>query len=208
MIAHARPPQVSRSEAQAAFLEMLPTIRTYAAIAFRRFTAEARDDAIAEVIAGAFLALVSLLARGRGHLAFPTVLARYAIAQFHDGRRVAERQNVRDVSSPYARRKKRIVLERLDRFDPEQDAWREAVVEDTQTPVADQVWFRIDFPEWLGRLSARKRRVAEALALGHSTSEVARRYGISAARVSQLRSELHDAWHRFQGELEPELATC
>jgi len=39
-------------------------------------------------------------------------------------------------------------------------------VEDYQTPVPDQVCFRIDFPEWLSRLPNRDRRVAEALANG------------------------------------------
>jgi hypothetical protein len=38
----------------------------------------------------------------------------------------------------------------------------------------DQVCFRIDFPEWLARLSRRNRRIAESLACGNSTNHVAR----------------------------------
>lgn len=36
----------------------------------------------------------------------------------------------RDVSSPYARRAKHCVMERLDRFDREENAWQEVLVED------------------------------------------------------------------------------
>jgi DNA-binding CsgD family transcriptional regulator len=43
--------------------------------------------------------------------------------------------------------------------------------------------------------------LAEKLATGETTSTVARIFGISRGRVSQLRRELYDAWRMFQGEL-------
>jgi hypothetical protein len=208
MIAHARSPRSFQSKAHGAFVAMLPTIRRYADIAFRQFTAEAREEAIQEVIANAFVAFARLVQRGRRNAAFPSVLARYAVAQFFDGRRVGTPLNVRDVMSPYAQRRKRVVVERLDRFDPHEEVWHEAVVEDSRTPVIDQVWFRIDFPDWLSRLSARNRRVAQSLAAGESTGDVARQFGISPARISQLRGELHDAWQQFQGENELQPSAC
>jgi DNA-binding NarL/FixJ family response regulator len=70
-------------------------------------------------------------------------------------------------------------------------------VEDHRTPVPDQVAFRIDFPAWLCALSRGRRRIAEALAVGHSTSQVARRLRVSPGRVNQVRRELHDSWQKY-----------
>ena len=42
--------------------------------------------------------------------------------------------------------------------------------------------------------------IAEALALGHATRDVARAQGVSASRVSQLRRELQQSWNRFHGD--------
>lgn len=184
-----------------AFLAMLPTIRAHAKIAFYGLQGDNRDDVIQETVANACVAFAKLVHRGRSDAAFPTVLARFAIAQVRAGRQVGSSLNVRDVLSRYAQQKKRFVVESLDRKDRENETWMEAVVEDPHTPVFEQVWFRIDFPEWLSRLVPRKRRVAEALALGHSTQDVAKRIGMSPARVSQLRRELHESWLEFHGEL-------
>ena len=145
------------------------------------------------------------MGQGREELVFTTVLARFAVRQVWAGRQVGTRLNVKDVSSRYAQRRKQIRLERLDRFDPKENRWLEAVVEDHRTPVPEQVCFRVDFPEWLKTLSRRDRRVAQCLAAGHSTGDVARRFGISSARVSQLRRELYDSWQEFHGETEDDL---
>ncbi len=77
------------------------------------------------------------------------------------------------------------------------------MLEDRRTSVSDQAGFRIDFPAWLSRLSDRDRQVAEALALGHTNGDVARRFGVTSGRVAQLRRELHDSWRAFHGEVEP-----
>jgi hypothetical protein len=94
-----------------------------------------------------------------------------------------------------------VVVERLDKYDAEEDCWREAVVEDPHTPDFEQVWFRCDFPVWLGNLRQRDRRIAQALSVGHRTGEVARRFKVSQGRISQTRRELATSWARFQGEL-------
>jgi hypothetical protein len=38
------------------------------------------------------------------------------------------------------------------------------------------------------------------LAAGERTTDVARRFGVSLARISQLRRELERSWLAFQGE--------
>ena len=128
------------------------------------------------------------------------MLARYGVAQVRDGRRVGAKLNIRDPLSRYCQKRKGVVVERLDVFDEEENAWAEAVVVDTRSaPVPDIVAFRCDFPAWLNTLRRRDRRIAETLALGHSTSAVAKRFDVSARRVSQLRRELAVSWQQFTG---------
>jgi hypothetical protein len=78
------------------------------------------------------------------------------------------------------------------------DAWLR--VAGSRTPVPDQVAFRCDFPAWLDRLPRRNRRIAEALSLGHTTGDVAKRFRVSPGRISQLRREMHKSWYEFHGE--------
>ena len=183
------------------FLAMLPAIQDQARFAFRRLDPEAREDAIQETIANALVAFVRLVQRKKADIAYPTPLVRFAVAQIHDGRRVGNRLNVRDVLSPYAQQEKDIRVERLDRFDEKDNEWVEAVVEDHRTPVPDQVVFRCDFPIWLESLPRRNRRIALALAIGHTTGQVAKRFRVSPGRISQLRREMQRSWQEFQGEM-------
>ena len=183
------------------FLAMLPAIQAQAKFAFRRLDPEAREDAIQETIANALVAFVRLVQREKLDIAYPTALTRFAVAQIHDGRRVGNRLNVRDVLSPYAQQEKSIRVERLDRFDEKDNEWVEAVVEDHRTPVPDQVVFRCDFPIWLESLPRRNRRIALALAIGHTTGQVAKRFRVSPGRISQLRREMQRSWQEFQGEM-------
>ena len=203
MIAIAKPVRPTKKPVpawHAGFLAMLPAIRRYACIAFRNLDDDAREDAIAEVIANALVAYVRLFDQGRSELAYATPLVRYAVAQFHDGRRVGNRINTRDVMTESAKKRRSITIESLDRFDKHAGEWIEATIEDDKTPVPDQAAFRCDFPIWLTTLSRRNRQISEELAKGHSTSHVARRFKVSAGRVSQLRRELHDSWHAFHGD--------
>lgn len=158
----------------AGFLDMLPRIVRHARVRLRHLKPEAKQEALQDIAANATAAYARLAELGKPELAYPTVLANYAVAQYWDGRRVGNQLNIRDVLSEYAQRHRHFTVERLDTFDEEQDAWREAVVADTRgTPVPDLVSFRIDFPAWLATHSRRNRRIAAALAAGYSTGEVA-----------------------------------
>jgi len=50
------------------------------------------------------------------------------------------------------------------------------------------------------RVPRRKRQIAELLATGESTGTTSKRFGLSAARVSQLRRQLKRSWEKFVGE--------
>ena len=196
------------TDVPARFLELLPTIRAAAQYAFRGWDPEAREDAVAEVIAGCFVAFAQLAAQGKLAVAFATPLTRFAIKQFRVGRRVGSRFRVKDVLSPAAQHRRRFEVERLEAFDPTTDEWVEAIVDDTLTPVPDQAAFRCDFPVWLAAQSRRSRRIAAALALGHTTADVAKRFRVSPGRVSQLRRELQSSWQMFHGESSENVSHC
>ena len=184
----------------AGFLAMLPIIRNYARGAFSRLNPDLRQDLIQEVIANALVAYVRLYQKGRVALAYPTVVARFGIAQVRDNRRVGTKLNIKDVLSPYCQAKKHVIVERLDKFDDVENQWAEAVVEDKTAGPADIARTRIDFSDWLDTLKRRDRRIALKLAEGEKTSDVAKRFKVSEGRVSQLRRELAASWRRFVGD--------
>ena len=71
------------------FEAMLPTIQRVASYGFRHRPRWRREELIADVVAKAFEAFVDLTRGGRAALAYPSVLANFAIRQIRDGRRMA-----------------------------------------------------------------------------------------------------------------------
>jgi hypothetical protein len=125
------------------FMQLLPAIVRTARYSLRHLRGEALQDALQEVTANALVAFVALVRRGKMELAYGSVLGRLAAAQYNDGRRVGNRLRISEVLSPYAQKHKGFKVERLDHFDEEENAWTEAVVQDTRTaPVPDIVAFR------------------------------------------------------------------
>ena len=146
------------------------------------------------------MTLRRLADRGKLHRAFATPLADFAIRQIRAGRRVGGRLNVRDVTSRHCQLRKHVCMQRLDRYNWRKHEWREIVVEDRHAGPDHVVMVRLDFAAWLGSLPTRNRRIAEMLAGGAAGKDVARRFGISPGRVSQLRGELREHWQCFRGE--------
>jgi hypothetical protein len=185
---------------QTTFLEMLPAIRNQANVAFRDLPPQRQEDLIAEVTANAFVAYTRLVERGLADIAYPTPLALFAIKQVRSGRRVGVTLNVRDVGSRYCQKVKGVTVESLDRFDKEESEWQEIVVGDKKSGPAEVAAIRLDFTAWLQTLPRRSREIAKTLAVGETTSNVARKYRVSPGRVSQVRRELKQSWEAFRGE--------
>jgi hypothetical protein len=181
------------------FLTLKPAIELHAQVAFRHLPAADREEAIAEAVAAAFQSFASLTNRGKDPSQFPSMLATRAVQHVYNCRRVGTPLNSDDVFSRLARRRDGFQLHSLHR---EEGDWMEALVDDTQTPVPDQVSFRCDFPGWLRTLTARDCRLVNLLAMGHSTNLMAKLFGLSPARISQLRHEMHEWWQMFLGEPE------
>jgi len=195
--------RVKTGEWQTSYATLLPSIRRHLECAFRRLGSEARSEAIQEALANATLAYARLHALGKTDIAYAAPLARYAVAQVRDGRRVAGGGGARDVLSPRCQRLRRVTIEHLTQGAGHVDDWQQLAVEDRRASPADTAALRIDFREWLKLLPHRERRLALLLASGESTSNAARTFGLSAGRISQVRKELQGHWYQFQGEQPP-----
>lgn len=191
----------SATARNAKFIDMLPSISRYARFAFRSLKAEAQEETVQAVIANAFVAFARLDELEKIGLAFSSVLARFGVAQVRSGRKVGASQNNRDVLSAHAKMKNGHSVDRLDRFDQQEDEWKEIVVEDRHAGPAEVAATRIDFAAWLKTLSSRQRKIAKTLAVGEKTRAVARKFRITPGRVSQMRQELKRAWEEFDSEL-------
>ena len=179
---------------------MLPRIRRQALVAFRDRGAEARQELAAEVVANAFCAYIRLVRRGKHDLAYATPLAQFAIRQVCDGRRVGGRLKATDILSPYASKLHGFTVERFDQSNQQTGLWNEQLVEDRRAGPAQIAAARLDLAAWMRSLSTRNRRIARALSVGETTGSVAKQFGLSAGRVSQLRGWLREHWEQFQGE--------
>ncbi|NLX95213.1 MAG: hypothetical protein GXY83_03455 [Rhodopirellula sp.] len=183
-----------------AFEAMLHQIRLYARASFRHLEREAREEAVQEATAHALLAYRRLVELGNVELAYPGALARHGVLRVKDGRKVGGHCSAQDLLSEHCQQKKNAVVERLDRFDEERGSWRQIAVEDRHAGPADVACLRIDFHDWLNLQPKRDQQVAESLAVGHTPREVAHRFSVSQARISQLRQALRQSWTIFQGE--------
>jgi hypothetical protein len=188
------------SPAADAFGAMLPAVLRVVRYAFRWQRAGQRQDLIAAAIASAFVKFNRLIHQGRSTEAHPTVLAWLAVRQVCDGRRVGARRSSKDVLSDYAQRRVGFRVVGLESSTPGTRGWEPLVLEDKHASPADTAAFRIDFHDWLERLRPRLRAVALVLAEGNTPLETARRFGVSKARISQLRNELRASWDAFQDE--------
>ncbi len=183
------------------FVALLPSIRRQATAAARRLPVRMRSEFVLDVVAAAYVLYARLISRKLTDSAYATPLATYAIAHVRAGRSVGVHFNGRDVMSVYAQRCRGfgvVPLEgTVDRFGR---SWRETLVDKRSYSPSDAAAFRLDFEAWLKRLSARDRALVNVLAGGESTSAAAKRFGVSDARVSQIRRELKRDWEFFQGE--------
>jgi hypothetical protein len=183
------------------FLKLLPAIQSYATAAFGHLNAEAREEAVAEAVAHAMIAIINLIKRRKDPTAFPGHLARFAVLRVKAGRLVAG-QSANDALSQMAQQLGGFTVSSLDdeSCDPA-TGWKEAASTDTRSwPVDDVVSFRMDFEDWLDRLPKRDQKIAECLAVGDRTGEAAKHFHVSPSLISRKRREYRDSWQRFQGE--------
>jgi hypothetical protein len=177
---------------QSDFVTMLPEIKKSLRLAFCRLGPEAREDAIAEAIAHCLLAYVRLDEQNRTEVATASSLAWYSSRQIKRGRPAVGRMNAKEPLSRYAQLGSGV------RFERQNGEWIDKLVEDKRASVPDQVAAKLDMRAWFATLTKRMKEIAKDLAFGYSTSEVARKHGVTAGRISQLRRSLEESWAAFQ----------
>lgn len=203
MIAPARPARGKKSASawHDGFMALVPAIQRHARVAFRHLDPDSREEMIQEVVCNSCRAYARLVELNKVDLAYAGALARFGVAQARTGRRTGGKLNCRDILSPYCQQKKHFSVERLDRYESDEDGWAEAIVEDRTAGPAEIAAMRLDFSAWLSILPHRLRRIATFLGRGETTQAAARRFRVSPGRVSQIRRELFSAWHTFQGDM-------
>ncbi len=185
---------------QSLFERLLPRIRKHVQVAFRHLDPESREECVQAVVCNACCAVARLAELDKLDLAYASALARFGVAQVKDGRTTGGSLNCHDISSRYCQRAKNITVERLDKYDTEDECWEEILIPDQTCTPAELAATRIDFPAWLKTLKPRDRKVARFLSLGNRTQDAARKFDVSQGRVSQLRRELAESWRVFTGE--------
>jgi hypothetical protein len=198
------------------FLRLLPKLETHARIAFRGVRCPVQqEDRVQECVALGWKWFLRLSEQGKDVFAFPMAFAALLARAVRCGRKLCGQERSRDVLSFVAQRRHGFRVERLPSStctnheqlyaDPHGqallDVFEERLRDNTQTPVADQVAFRIDFPLWRCTRSERDRRVIDALMAGCRTKDVSQMFGLSPGRVSQLRRDFLEDWRRFTGEV-------
>jgi hypothetical protein len=181
------------------FLALLPRIVVHARFCFRHMRCpHQKEDAIAEAIALAWRWYLRLAERGKDAAGFPSALAVFAARRVRGGRRLCRKESSKDVLTRSAQVRHGFTVAPLPPGSRLGDnVFDQALRDNMQTPVPEQVCFRCDFPSWHGTRSDRDRRLIDDLMIGGRTGEVASKHGLSPARVAQLRREFRDDWEQF-----------
>jgi hypothetical protein len=190
----------------ASFLAMVPRIIAHGHVCFRHLRCPFEQaDAVAEMLALGWLWHIRLAQRGKDATQFVTALASYAAKSVNSGQRLMGMERTQDLLSPRAQRLHGLVIRKLtDRSTLGTCPLAEALCDNAQTPVPDQVAFRHDFPLWRLTRTKRDRRIIDGLMVGERPLDISRKHGISPGRVSQLRREFCDDWSRYCGDLRVE----
>jgi hypothetical protein len=185
------------------FESLLPKIKEAARFAFRGLNPCDRDEALADLIAATWSAWSGLIKRGRSPLEVgPIGILNFALKYVRAGRRVGNPGSGRGRMDLWSHRAQRALGFRLISLASarRQGALRSWIASDHRSTPADHAVFLIDFEDWLGRLSERRRLSAELLSQGYGTKEVADQLGVSPGAISQARTELAGNWNEFQGD--------
>jgi|SRR5579863_9625490 len=183
---------------------VLPPIKSLSSRTFRNLPSSEREEAEAAATALAWVMYTALMARGKDPARFRKRFAVVVVGRVVEGRLVGSPMNSNDLLSRAAQRKYPAMTVShfgCSRQSPEAD-WEEILVEKRNAGPAETAAARLDFEAWLSRMPARRRQIAESLATGDSTRDVARQFNVSPGRISQIRDEFYHSWRAFQGEPE------
>lgn len=189
----------SNDELRRLFAHALPRIQRHARIYFRDIKCwHRKQDCIGEACALAWKWFCHLFQQGKDPMTFISALASFAARHVRAGRGLCGKVDAKDVLSPDAQRTHGFLVCKLPDYSTlTENPMAEALTDNTQTEIPEQVSFRLDFPAWLGTHSPRNQDIIGEMMLSRRTSELARHFGLSAGRISQMRQEFKDEWDLF-----------
>jgi hypothetical protein len=165
-----------------------PELQSKAKAYFDDYRPEAKDEAVANSLFLAWHHFVSLAKKGKADDQLLTRSFYFACRQSRSGRlmRTVKGSKFRELWDHAGNTGHAIVCGiDLDAFISQRDR------------IPDIVSFRLDTPAWLASLPENQRQRAMELAEGTSTKELADRWGVSAAAVSNSRRQLNESYERF-----------
>lgn len=197
------------------FLALLPKIELHGQIVFRHLAPPKKDEVLQEMRALAWKWFLRLSHRGKDAAALINSFNTYLAKAIRCGRRITGQEKAKDVMSERTQRRHGFQVKQLPsmRASIEQlygdvqgqqahDAFEERLKENTVTPVPEQAAFRIDWPAWMSTRPERDRKIIRELVEGQQGKDVGRKFGLSPARVSQLRRAFKEDWERFGNDAE------
>jgi DNA-directed RNA polymerase specialized sigma24 family protein len=203
-------------KAQEAFLAILRCVETHAAIVCRRIpNAHDREDFIQETLCIAWKWTLRMTERQqKDPRAFPTAVATLAAKHARSGRKfVGGKLGKNDALSRFAKARGGFTVRPLPstaasheqlygavKGQQRHDALEEILGEHDRSPVPDQVASRIDFATWRLGHDERRREMLDEMVAGETTTELAEKFDVSPARISQMRREFLSAWRSYCGE--------
>lgn len=175
---------------RSAFTALVPDLIRMAAAKFCDLDPEARDEAVANTLALTWHGYVSLIRQGRGdEPGIVQSILWYSVKQTRAGRGVPTGGRFKPKDFYAHAKRGRLRMEYVELRD----------FIGTDTPVPDQVSFRVDFPVFLATLSDRQREIALDLMSGMGTGECAARHLVTAGAISQTRARIADRYAEFVG---------
>jgi hypothetical protein len=199
----------SLTRVQEEFVAALPAMENVIRFQLRWLPRRHRAEAQADAVAASWHAWHGLVKRGKDPLSVgPAGIALNATRYTRAGRRLGTGTSTRGAMDVYNRKAQKACGLKLISLHGDvetdggarSDLWREWLAEDNTTTPGDEAAFRIDLAAWLSTLPERKRQMAELLAQGFGTGEVATLLSVTPAAVSIARTWLEASWRAFQGE--------
>ena len=140
----------SLTDLQVRFLEICERIETHARIYFRNVKCWVqKSDFVAETIALAWKWFRRLAQQGKDAREFASILASYAARAVRSGRRITQQVKTKDILSEVAQQRHGFSISKLPDFSTLSDnPLSDALIDNTRSPVPEQVQFRLDFPAW------------------------------------------------------------
>ena len=187
------------AEADAKYLELRIGIRNYVRKVFEDRDPNTIDEIEQSVQVFSWESIRSLARKGRLCDAYATVLANYGIRKHCSGRVGGLPSNSRDVLSELCKYLNRAKVRHYGLCENITDSFEsEATANDGRYPIHRTVALRIDFFQtWLARQTPRDQQIIKDMAYGETTNDLARKYGVSAACISQYRRKYANSWYEF-----------